>query len=54
LSADAVLSRITQFDGLACAAIEGRRVISPVPHEDAVMLAPVKDKASGWRLRAIL
>jgi len=28
--------------------------LSPVPREDAVVLAPVKDKASGWRLRAIL
>jgi len=48
------VSRIILFDGLVCAAIEGRRVISPVPREDAVVLAPVKDKASGWRLRAIL
>jgi hypothetical protein len=26
----------------------------PVPREDAVVLAAVKDKACGWRCRAIL
>jgi hypothetical protein len=33
------MSRIMHFDGLACVAIEGSRVISPVPREDAVVLA---------------
>jgi hypothetical protein len=29
-------------------------LLCPVLHEDPVVLAPVKDKASGWRCRATL